>query len=340
MSINMNPFDFKQLTVNKFSDLDKPQDNQKDITDDKTVALNNLVHKYDIINNKFYTYTELAKIFSLLPVKSQSKEPLGKWAKRCVKKFPFNINDYKDSDGNLLNAGIACGPASGLIVLDIDDWSQFENWCKSKGLSNPIPETFTVKSGGKSQHYYFKYPEDGKQYKQCRIPCAKFIGISGYVVAPGSIHPSGKPYFISKNIPIAAAPQWILNEMINNKPFKKRSANTHNIEKIIPAPVVIPVAHNIQRGVLSAIIEVSQSRNNYELPTNLILKTYNLNAPDISRVDSDKSFGRLLTKTLSGYNIQFTKKKLSINGKTPQGIIFEQEILERIKELLNQQSDL
>jgi hypothetical protein len=319
MSINnLNPFDFRHLFGNKFSDLDKPQDNQKDI------------------NDKLYTYTELGKRFSMFPVKSKSKEPVSKWAKRCIKKVPFNMDDYKDSDENLLNAGIACGPASGIVVLDIDDWSQFENWCKSKGLSNPIPETFTVQSGGKSQHYYFKYPEDGKEYHKREISGAKLIGIGGYVVAQSSIHKSGKPYIVIKDIPIAAAPQWMLDIMLRKISKKKNNVKT-TVEMLLPAPVITPAAYNIQRGVLSAIIDVSQSRNSCELPTAQILQIYNLNAPEQERFDSDKSFGRLLAKTLIGYNLKFTKKKLSINGKTPQGVVLEQESFGLIKELLNRQ---
>jgi len=135
--------------------------------------------------------------------------------------------------------------------------------------------------------------------------------------------------------------QKILDVMLSNKPLNKICDNTQNVEIIIESflqdLVITPAAYNIHNGVISAIIEVSQRGSSCELPTAQIHKTYNDNAPQSSRFNSDKSFGRLLAKTLIGYNIQFTKKKLSINGKTPQGIVLEQKSLELIKKLLNQQ---
>ena len=135
--------------------------------------------------------------------------------------------------------------------------------------------------------------------------------------------------------------QKILDAMLSNKQLNKISDNTQNVEIIIESflqdLVITPAAYNIQNGVLSAIIEVSQINSSCELPTAQIHKTYNFNAHENARFNSDKSFGRLLVKTLSSYNIQFIKKKLSINGKTPQGIILEQESLELIKKLVNAQ---
>jgi len=319
---------FKQFDFNNLQNVDNQEKSIKNRLD---VIANIFAKQPIIIQNQLETYAELAGRFSIFPVHYKSKvSAIKKWQKRCIKKVDFIKNNYIDKEGHVINAGIACGTASGIVVLDIDDVNQFNEWCKSKGLSNQIPETFTVQSGGKSQHYYFKYPEDGKEYHKREILGAKLIGLDGYVVAQSSIHPSGKPYIVIKDIPIAAAPMWMLDIML-----KKISNNI--IETFLPAPVITPVAYNIQRGVLSAIIDVSQSRNSCELPTAQILQIYNLNAPEQERFDSDKSFGRLLAKTLIGYNLKFTKKKLSIDGKTPQGIVLEQESFGLIKELLNRQ---
>jgi hypothetical protein len=57
----------------------------------------------------------MAKGFSLIPLNGKIPTEKG-WQKWCVLKRPFKANDFKGR-----NAGIACGPASKLLVLDIDN---------------------------------------------------------------------------------------------------------------------------------------------------------------------------------------------------------------------------
>jgi len=210
---------FKQFDCNNLQHVDNQENSIKNRVD----VIANIFAKQPILSkNQLETYAELSKRFSLLPVNPKSKvAAIKKWPERCSKKVDFSQYHYITPQGQIMNAGIACGSASGVIVLDIDDVNQFNEWCKSKSLSNPIPETFTVESGGKSQHYYFKYPNNGKEYRKCKIPGADIIGIGGYVVAPGSIHPSGKQYYISKDIPVVEAPEWLLDVMLNKLSDKK-----------------------------------------------------------------------------------------------------------------------
>ncbi|MGD9581481.1 MAG: bifunctional DNA primase/polymerase, partial [Vampirovibrionia bacterium] len=228
----INPFDFSQVmnNTNKCNFNNEPD------------CINNNQVQLDM-------YKQLSERFSLLPVHSKNKvAAIKKWPNRCFNKVPFNINDYKDQNGNTRNAGIACGPASGVIVLDIDNVNQFNEWCHKAGLSNPIPDTFTVQSGGKSQHYYFKYPDDGKEYHKREISGAKLIGIGGYVAAPSSIHKSGKSYIVINDCPIAAAAPWMLDIMC--KKISKNKNNVQiNLEMFLPAPVITPAAYNIEKGV-------------------------------------------------------------------------------------------
>lgn len=242
---------FKQFSFgNLYNDKVDGVDNQQNST-------NNFLNECNIKNKQLEMYRTLSNRFSLLPVRPRSKAAaVKKWPQRCIKKVNFIENDYKDSHGNVLNAGIACGPASNVIVLDIDNVALFNEWCNNQGLSNPIPETFTVKSGGKSQHYYFQYPEDSNQYTTCRIPGADIIGINGYIVAPFSFHSSGKQYLISKDIPIEPAPEWILDVMLKKIPVIK--IKPINTDESVPVPVLpesntTPVSNTINEG----------ERNNY-----------------------------------------------------------------------------
>jgi putative DNA primase/helicase len=151
-------------------------------------------------------FRKLSEQFSLIRLKG--KVPIEKgWEKYCEVKRPFDEIGFRPGD----NAGIACGPASGVIVLDVDNWPKF---AKSK---REIERSFSVKTGGNGTHIYYLYPENGKVY-ECRSRKKEGFDVrasGGQVVAPGSIHPeSGRSYRIEKmsaNIPIASAPQWLLN---------------------------------------------------------------------------------------------------------------------------------
>jgi hypothetical protein len=156
-------------------------------------------------------WQDLSKRFSLIPLNGKDPSINGqKWEKYCLEKKSFHPREYKNR-----NAGVCCGPASGVLVIDIDDPSCF----KALRIENhlEIPDSFTVKTGS-GYHLYYEYPQDGKAYgcKSFKHPIFTKAtvfdvkGLGGQVVAPGSIHPdTGKPYIIEKDLPIAPAPEWL-----------------------------------------------------------------------------------------------------------------------------------
>lgn len=92
------------------------------------------------------------------------------------------------SDGKK-NIGIVTGKISGLSVVDIDLKSGGLETLKTLGL----PMTWTVKTGGGGWHYYYKYTPNIQQ------TTGIYAGIDirndgGQVVAPPSMHKSGKRY--------------------------------------------------------------------------------------------------------------------------------------------------
>lgn len=146
----------------------------------------------------------LSRDFSLIRLKG--KVPVEKgWQQYCEHKRDFDEIEFQPGD----NAGIACGPASGLIVLDVDNWDLFKS-----GNYKVNHTTLTVRTGGGGTHYYYSYPDNGKTY-ECRSRKAEGFDVramGGQVVATGSIHPdTGKPYLIIDDLPIAPAPQWLLD---------------------------------------------------------------------------------------------------------------------------------
>jgi hypothetical protein len=93
---------------------------------------------------------------------------------------------------NNINIGIATGAISGLVVVDVD--------AKSGGLESlaklNLGKALTVNTGGGGKHLYYQWPTDvsiGNSVGKL-APGIDIRGIRGYVVAPPSLHVSGKSY--------------------------------------------------------------------------------------------------------------------------------------------------
>jgi Bifunctional DNA primase/polymerase, N-terminal. len=106
-------------------------------------------------------FKSLSEYVSLIPVRGgfpEANEKPGEfkaatepqWQRWCTAKRLFNERDFSPD-----RAGLACGPASGVLVLDIDDWNRFETWKIATG-KDFNHSTFTVRSSEKKGHFYFK----------------------------------------------------------------------------------------------------------------------------------------------------------------------------------------
>jgi len=173
----------------------------------------------DATRVKIFEY--LSEWFSLIPLKGgfptpgqssrEFKAPIeSNWGQWCYRKRSFVASEFFPE-----RAGIACGPASQVLVLDIDDMGKFLTWLASHKLKPELPATLTVKTGGSGEryHYYFQYPQDGQAYGNRSVKGVFDIrGQGGQVLCPGSLHPeTRKPYVISKLADIAEAPAWLLS---------------------------------------------------------------------------------------------------------------------------------
>ena len=98
-------------------------------------------------------FEQQSRKFSLIPLNGKRPFEQG-WEKWCETRREFNRRDFEGH-----NAGVCCGPASGVLVLDVDDPHAFEALLKGNGLI--MPDTFTVTTGSDKPHFYFKYPQGG-----------------------------------------------------------------------------------------------------------------------------------------------------------------------------------
>ena len=140
----------------------------------------------------FYASYEL----SVIPLKPGEKLPLIKWEKYQEEPPTMGeVQKWFESGNN--NIGIVCGKVSNnLVVIDFDDAEVYEKFMKevegNTELKDVIDSTWLVKTG-KGFHIYLWVGTD-KPVKTGKLPKVDIKGEGGYVVAPPSLHPSGKRY--------------------------------------------------------------------------------------------------------------------------------------------------
>jgi putative DNA primase/helicase len=95
------------------------------------------------------------------------------------------------------NIGIATGREAGIFVLDVDEKSGGPaSLAELEARHGPLPATLRSTTGGGGFHLYFRYPADGRiPNSTSRVgPGLDVRGDGGYVVAPPSLHKSGRRY--------------------------------------------------------------------------------------------------------------------------------------------------
>src|SRR5262249_45408979 len=164
------------------------------------------------------------KGISVFPV-GADKKPLVKW-------LPYQTQRATEQEVVTwwtqwpdANIGMACGPVSRLVVLDLDgDEAQRE--LEQRGLA--IPETWIVKTGRPGgRHAYFFDPgvrthNFVKGKTDFPIPHVDFRGFGGYVIVPPSRHATGAVYSVEKQGPVATLPGWLLELVRDPEPTSAR----------------------------------------------------------------------------------------------------------------------
>jgi hypothetical protein len=109
------------------------------------------------------------------------------------------------------NIGVAMGTVSGVFAVDIDDDGESE-LRKLEAKLGRLPNTVEVITA-RGRHLYFQMPEGPIDNSAGKVaPGIDVRGDGGYVLAPPSVHPSGKLYSWSVDSAnaFAAAPNWLL----------------------------------------------------------------------------------------------------------------------------------
>ena len=130
------------------------------------------------------------------------------------------LAQFRQAYGSNFNIGVLTGPASGVLVIDVDPKSggleTLASWVEEHG---PLPKTLTVLTGRfgdvRGKHLYFRYPDFPMGNKVGTLGDGIDVrGKGGMVVAPGSLHKSGVIYECEDiEAPVSELPEWLADKL-------------------------------------------------------------------------------------------------------------------------------
>ena len=114
------------------------------------------------------------------------------------------------------NVAIATGHASGLVVLDIDGAVGEASLATLHAEGETLPSTLEVHTGGNGRHLYFQGPVGVEiRNSASRLGAGLDVrGEGGYVVAPPSIHATGRSYAWDNDREPAPCPGWLTRRLL------------------------------------------------------------------------------------------------------------------------------
>jgi Bifunctional DNA primase/polymerase, N-terminal/Primase C terminal 1 (PriCT-1) len=113
------------------------------------------------------------------------------------------------------NIGVATGAVSGIFVVDIDGVDAEAELRKLEAEHGALPASVEAITA-RGRHVYFKWPDQPVRNSASKIaPGVDTRGVGGYVLAPPSVHPSGRRYEWSVDCAdhFAEAPSWLLGKI-------------------------------------------------------------------------------------------------------------------------------
>lgn len=176
---------------------------------------------------------------AVFPVARDGRTPLVAGGCHAASKDPAQINDWWGQWPSA-NVAIACGPASGVLALDIDRHGSADGFAALASLAGEfgdVPRTVKSQTPSRGAHLLFAYPEGAhpqnrvglKRYDQDggrRVYAGLDVrGAGASICAPPSVKPAGA--YVWERCPftsdLAPVPEWLLSLMLSEpppRPFK------------------------------------------------------------------------------------------------------------------------
>jgi len=171
-----------------------------------------------------------------IPVFKAGKNPaIMNWSRWCREKPSANQIEEWESKFVDCNIGITCGPASGIIVVDIDvDDNDFKNLC---------PPSTVIRRGAKGEARVFKWREGITSQS---MPGLDILSDGRQFLVPPSIHPSTKKPYV-----------WLTKDTLDNTdPSDLPELDISFLEKIQKTKIAIntkPGRNNKLVDIVSAM---------------------------------------------------------------------------------------
>lgn len=162
----------------------------------------------------YFTETLGAPVF---PCEPAGKRPLGALAPHGVKDATTDPRVIRAWWGACPGANIGLATGGGFFALDVDGDEGKASLAKLQEHHGPLPPTVASVTGSGGWHLFYGLPH-GRAIRNSAGklgPKLDVRGAGGYVVAPPSAHPSGRPYTFMPgcepwSMPLAMAPAWLL----------------------------------------------------------------------------------------------------------------------------------
>lgn len=168
------------------------------------------------------------------------------------------------------NWAIVTGEVSGVVVLDIDG-AEGEAFVAAQ----ETPETVSVATAS-GRHLYFRHPgirlgnrTKGAGHWGRVIPGCDFRGDGGYVMAPGSIHPTGVVYdwlLSIEDTELAPAPEWLVAAVLGEDVAAPAAATAAAPVPAIDSAVGIYCATALE-SELEVLATATPGKRNHQLNT-------------------------------------------------------------------------
>jgi hypothetical protein len=154
--------------------------------------------------------------WSVIPIEGCGKRPMVEWdefQRRIAAATEIGDWFWRWPHANV---AIVTGAISHLVVLDIDAQHGGEDSLADlEEIHGCLPSTIEAATGSGGRHLYFVHPGGLVRNRVALLPGIDVRGDGGYVVAPPSVHPNGKPYAWAPargpdDVALAGLPAWLL----------------------------------------------------------------------------------------------------------------------------------
>lgn len=154
-----------------------------------------------------------ARGWSVIPIEARGKRPLVAWLEYQKRAADAEAIDRWFRRWPEANVGIVTGRASRLVVVDVDArHGGLESLAELEREHGALPRTVEAATGGGGRHLYFAHPGRAVPNRVGAAPGIDLRGDGGCVVAPPSVHPSGRRYAWVRapgEAPLAPLPAWL-----------------------------------------------------------------------------------------------------------------------------------